>query len=295
MHIALLHARLRVEEHLLLDAFAERGVQLDNVDLRDAVFDTRAPEVWQRYDLAIDRSLSLNASLTATRSLEAFGIRCINPSAGTEVCSDKLRTTLALERANLPTPRTAVATSPDAALAAIERLGYPVVLKPTVGSWGRLIARINDRDAAEAIVEHRATLGSAAQQVYYVQEHIDKPQRDLRVFIVGGEAIAAIRRNSHHWITNTSRGATTEGLTVTDELADLSVRAAAAVNAEIAAIDLLECPERGLLVNEVNHSMEYRNSISVTGVDIPGRIAEYAISVARSGTRSTTETTGASQ
>lgn len=281
MRLAILHTRLRVEERLLADALTARGVTPDLIDLRQVMFDIERPEHWPDYDVVLDRSVSLTASLTTNRVLEHFSVRCINPADAIEICSDKLRTSMALVGAGIPTPRVTVATDPDAAMTAIEAIGYPAVLKPTVGSWGRLLARVNDRDAAEAIVEHRATLGSVNHHVYYVQEHIDKPGRDIRVFVVGGEPIAAIVRTSAHWVTNTARGAKAAGLSIDSELADICRRAARCVNADVVAIDILECPRRGYLVSELNHSMEFRNSIDTSGVDIPGLVADHAIRIAR--------------
>lgn len=280
MHIALTYTRLRAEERLLLDAFEAAGVRVTPVDLREAVFDPAQLREWEEYDAVVDRCVSLTASLTSTRILEGLGVRCVNPCAAIEACSDKLTTTIALLRAGVPTPGVRVGISAESGLRAIEEIGYPAVLKPTVGSWGRLVARVNDRDAAEAIVEHRETLGSVQQGVFYVQEHIDKPGRDIRVFVVGGEAIAAIVRTSGHWVTNTARGATAAGLTVSPELRELSQRAVGAVGADIAAVDVLECPSRGLLVNEINHSMEFRNSITTSGVDIPGLVAAHVVRLA---------------
>jgi [lysine-biosynthesis-protein LysW]--L-2-aminoadipate ligase len=181
-----------------------------------------------------------------------------------------------LEAAGVPQPATEIALSPEAALEAIERLGYPVVLKPPVGSWGRLLARINDRDAAEAVIEHKETLGGVNHHAYYIQEYIEKPERDIRAFVVGTETICAIYRRSDHWITNTARGGLASNCPVTPKIADLCERAALAVSGGaggILAIDLFEDPRRGLLVNEVNHTMEFRNSITTTGVHIPERIA----------------------
>lgn len=280
MRLAMTYTRLRTEERLLLDAFEGQGIDVDPIDLRSVVFDPADAGDWLRYDAVLDRSVSLTATLTAVRILEGLGVRCINPLSAVEACSDKLATTLALLRADVPTPAVRVATGMESGLAAVEAIGYPAVLKPTVGSWGRLVARVNDRDAAEALLEHRATLGSAQQGVFYVQEHIDKPDRDIRVFVVGGEPVAAIVRHSAHWVTNTARGATAEGLELTDELRSIASRSAEAVGADLVAVDLLECPQRGLLVNELNHSMEFRNSITTTGVDIPGLIARHAASIA---------------
>jgi [lysine-biosynthesis-protein LysW]--L-2-aminoadipate ligase len=282
MRIAMLHTRLRVEERLLADALTARSVEPVLIDLRRAVFDIHDSSQWTDFDAVLDRSVSLTCSLTAVTILESFGVRCINRLAAIETCADKLRTSLALARADIPTPRTLIATDPEPALEAVERLGYPVVIKPTIGSWGRLLARVNDRDAAEAILEHRATLGSVAHHVHYIQDHIDKPGRDIRVFVVGGEPIAAIARSSEHWVTNTARGARASGLAITPDIADLSRRAAECVHADICAIDLLECPTRGPLVSEINHSMEFRNSIDTTGIDIPGLVADHTIAVARS-------------
>jgi len=280
MRIALTYTRLRVEERLLLDAFESIGVEVVPVDLRDAVFDLESPGDWAGFDLVVERSVSLTCSLTSVRILEGHGIRCMNPGRSIEICSDKLMTSIALAQAGVAQPRVLVGTSAESGLAAVEGIGYPAVLKPTVGSWGRLVARVNDRDAAEAVIEHRDTLGSVGQGVFYVQEHIDKPGRDIRVFVVGGEPIAAIARASAHWVTNTARGARASGLEISSELGGLCRRAAAAVGADVVAVDVLECPHRGLLINELNHSMEFRNSIDTTGVDIPGHVARHAVSIA---------------
>jgi [lysine-biosynthesis-protein LysW]--L-2-aminoadipate ligase len=281
MRIALTYTRLRVEERLLLDAFEALGVEAVPVDLREAVFDLDSPGDWAGYDLVVERSVSLTSSLTSVRLLERHGIRCMNPARAIETCSDKLMTSIALAQAGVDQPRVLVGTSAESGLAAVEGIGYPAVLKPTVGSWGRLVARVNDRDAAEAVIEHRDTLGSVGQGVFYVQEHINKPGRDIRVFVVGGEPIAAIARASAHWVTNTARGAKASGLEINAELAGLCRRAAAAVGADVVAVDVLECPRRGYLINELNHSMEFRNSIDTSGVDIPGHVARHAVRIAQ--------------
>lgn len=284
MNIAILISRVRVEERLLIEELERRGVRHQVIDVREQVFDIHDPTPWQRYDAVLERCISQTQALTAVRILESFGVACVNPSSVIDACGDKLTTSLRLVEHNVPTPAVRVALEPEAALRAIELNGYPAILKPTVGSWGRLLARVNDRDAAEAIVEHKSTLGSVQHGVFYVQEQIDKPGRDIRVFIVGDEPIAAITRTSPHWITNTARGGQAAGLAITPELADISRRAARALcqseRGGLLAIDLLECPRRGLLVSEINHTMEFRNSITTTGVDIPGRMIDHVLSVA---------------
>lgn len=282
MRIVMLHTRVRTEERLLLDAFEALSICIELVDLRTVVFDPHSPGPWAGVDIALDRCVSLTASTTAIQILESFGVRCVNSWRTIETCSDKLATTLALVRAGVPTPAVRVAGSGESGLEAVEAIGYPAVLKPTVGSWGRLVSRVNDRDAAEAVLEHRETLGSVRQRVIYVQEHINKPGRDLRVFVVGGTAIAAIGRRSQHWVTNTARGAVASRVELTTDLCDIAERAAACVGADVCAVDLLECPHRGLLVNELNHSMEFRNSIDTTGINIPAVVAEHVIAIAQS-------------
>jgi [lysine-biosynthesis-protein LysW]--L-2-aminoadipate ligase len=289
MRIAMLHTRVRVEERMLLDAFAARGITPDVIDLREVILDpsSMGSARWSAYDAVIDRSTSLTASQTIVPALERHGVRCVNPSATIAICADKWRTTLALEAAGVPTPRVRMALDMDSAINALEELGYPSVLKPVVGSWGRMVSRVNDRDAAEAILEHRFTLGGPQHGAVYIQEHIDKPGRDLRVFVIGGQPIAAIARSSAHWLTNTARGAVASGLALDGgnaELTEIAVRAANCVGGDAVAVDLLECPDRGPLVNELNHTMEFRNSVDTTGVDIPGLVADRVIHAARTHT-----------
>jgi len=217
------------------------------------------------------------------RLLELSGIPTVNRYATAATCADKLLTTAALTQAGLPQPRVRIAFTVETALAAIEELGYPVVLKPVVGSWGRLLARINDRDAAEAVLEHKETLGSYQHGIFYIQEYVAKPGRDIRAFVIGDETVGAIYRQSPHWITNTARGGTASRCEVTPEMNDLCRRAAQAVGGGVLALDLMEDPDRGFLINEVNHTMEFRNSIAPTGVDIPARVVQYVLQQARGG------------
>ena len=220
------------------------------------------------------------AACTSSAALEVAGIPAINRYATASTCADKLLTTAALAEAGVPQPRTRLAFTAESALSAIEELGYPVVLKPVVGSWGRLLARVNDRDAAEAVLEHKETLGSYQHSIFYVQEYVNKPGRDIRAFVIGDETICAIYRQSDHWITNTARGGAASNCPVTPEIDRLCQQAAHAVGGGVLALDLFEHPERGLLINEINHTMEFRNSIVTTGVDIPARVAQSALQIA---------------
>lgn len=284
MRLAILTSRVRVEEKLLVEALRQRSIEFDVIDDGALLFDLGAPqERWQQYAAVLCRSVSQSRGLAVLQVLEHWGIPVFNSAAVTALCNDKLLTTLALLRAGLPVPRTLLAFAADRALEGVEAVGYPAVLKPVTGSWGRLLARVNDRDAAEAVIEHQETLGSYQHHLHYIQAHVDKPNRDIRAFVIGGRTVCAIYRTSHHWVTNTARGAVTENCPVTPELDELCRRAAQAVGGGILAVDVFEDPERGLLVNEINGTMEFRNSIAPTGVNIPQEMLEYVLSRVREG------------
>ena len=274
MRLGVLCSIVRVEEKLIFDAFRRRGVDFVKIDDRELIIDLhqRAYD----FDVVLERSVNHSRALHTLKILNDRGVRTINSWEGANTCGDKLLTTNALVKHGVPTPRTYVAYTPESAIEAIERLGYPVVLKPAVGSWGRLLARVNDRHAAEALLEHKETLGSYHHSTFYIQEFVPKAGRDIRSFVVGDRTICAIYRYSEHWITNTARGGRAQNCPVTDELNDVSVRAANAVGGGVVAIDLFETPS-GLQVNEVNYTMEFRNSISVTGVEIHERIVDYVL------------------
>ncbi len=282
MKVAVLCSRVRVEEKWLFESLEKRGVSYDKIDDRAAVLQISDPGGWTDYDVVIERSLSFKNGLYITQVLNAWGIPTVNRSQVAATCGDKLATSVVLERAGVPQPRVWVAFSPEAALQIMDEIGYPVVLKPVIGSWGRLLSKINDRDAAEAILEHKEMLGSFQHSVFYIQEYIEKPGRDIRSFVIGDQTVCAIYRSSEHWITNTARGGQAEVCPVTPELDRLSQAAAQAVGGGAIAVDILEDPDRGYLVNEVNHTMEFHSTVPLTGVDIPGLLVDYALKVAGS-------------
>ena len=283
--IGRVHDRIRVEEKLLIAAFEARDAELVLLHSGAAAFPLTStpPGPWAELDAVFLRSISHTRAATIARVLEAWGLPVVNRPAVVDCCGDKLATNLALIEAGVPVPEARVALTPETALLAIEELGYPAVLKPTHGSWGRLIARLNDRDAAEAVLEHKATLGSVQHSVFYLQEFLETGGRDLRAFVVGDRVVCAIERRSEHWITNTARGGRALNRPLDEALVETALAAARAVGGGLLAVDLFELPERGLLVNEVNHTMEFRNSIAPTGVDIPGLIADHLIELAERG------------
>ncbi|WP_439941449.1 lysine biosynthesis protein LysX [Streptomyces sp. BBFR115] len=274
--LAVLTTRVRLEERLIFAALERRGVPYAAVDDRTLISDLQAPPP-VRYRGVLNRIMSHTRSVYATRLFESTGHRVFNPSGVIEVCGDKILTSLALVAAGLPTPRTVVAVTPDAALGAIEEIGYPAVVKPAVGSWGRLMSKVNDRDAAETLVEHKQALRSPSHSVFYVQELIDKPGRDIRAIVLGDQVVAAVYRRSEHWITNTARGATTEPCEITPELAKLALRAAEAVGGGMLAVDLIERSDGEVLVTEVNHTMEFHGLAAATGLDIADLLVSYVL------------------
>ncbi len=278
MKIAVFYSRKRVEEKLITAALDARGVDWERIDPREVHFEVGGPGPGN-YDAALIRCLSHTEAYYITRWLEGAGIPCVSPHKTVLTCGDKYLTSAALIEAGIPSPRTLMALSPEAALEAIETLGYPVVLKPLFGSWGRLLARVNDRDAAEALLEHKATLGGYQHNVVYIQEYIEKPGRDIRTMVVGDEVIYAIYRQSEHWITNTARGGAPVVCPLTDEIVHWSREATKAVGGGVVSVDLFETLDGRILVNEVNHAPEFHGASEVVDVDIAGKMVEYVLQV----------------
>jgi [lysine-biosynthesis-protein LysW]--L-2-aminoadipate ligase len=278
MRIGILCSLVRKEEKLLFDEFRARNLDFVRIDDRELILDLHRRQ-WD-LDVVLERSINHSRALHTLRYFNDCGVKTVNTFEVASTCGDKLLTTLALVRDGIPTPPVLVAHTPESALQAIEKLGYPVVLKPAVGSWGRLLSKVNDREAAEAILEHKEILGSYHHSIFYIQKYVEKHGRDIRSFVVGDETICAIYRTSPHWITNTARGGVASNCPVTPALHEISVRAAKAVGGGVVAIDLFETPD-GLMVNEVNYTMEFRNSIDTTGVNIPAKVVDYAVAVGR--------------
>jgi len=279
IRLGMLFSRIRIEEKLIVEAARKRGIKMTMVDSRDVVFDLDSRF---EFDVLLERDVSHSRALYALNLFENSGVHTINSYPVALVCGDKVATSKRLRDAGVPTPDVKVAFTAESALAAIEQMGYPVVLKPVTGSWGRLMAKLNDRDAAEAVLEHKDHLGSYYHKIFYVQKFLNKPGRDIRAFVIGDEVIGAIYRASEHWITNTARGAKASNCPLTPELSQLCLNAANAVGGGVLAVDLIESDD-GLTVHEVNYTVEFRNSIHTTGVDIPGKIVDYALKVGRDG------------
>jgi len=309
MRVGILYSRIRRDEKLLLSELRERGHEVEKIDVRKVQFGlSEPPAAFEGVDVLVDRCLATSRSLYATQFAEAYGVPVVNSAETAQVCANKVKNSLALEAAEVPTPRTEVAFTTESALASVEKFGYPCVLKPVVGSWGRLMAKIESRSAAEAIFEHKETLGHYEHKVFYVQEFVDKPGRDIRVVAVDGEPVAAMSRSADHWLTNAAQGAETAAFDLDDEARDLVARASEAVGGGLLGIDLMEVGETrsdskhpsgeesekretggetgdadGYTVHEVNHTVEFKALSEATDVDVPARVVDWLEKKARAG------------
>ena len=279
MKVGILYSRIRRDEKLLLSELRDRGHEVTKIDVRTVRFglDSTTADVAD-LDLVVDRCLATSRSLYATEFLESYGVPVVNHPETAEVCANKAKNSLALTEAGVPTPTTEVAFTTDAALEIIEEFGYPCVLKPVVGSWGRLMAKIDSRNAAEAILEHKATLGHYEHKVFYIQEFVEKPGRDVRVVAVDGEPIAAMTRTSDHWLTNAAKGGATAAFDIDEEARDLAERASEAVGGGLLGIDLMEvggADSGSYTVHEVNHTVEFKALNDAVDVDVPAAVVDW--------------------
>ena len=278
IRLGLLVSHLRDEEKMILAAAQERCIPVEVLQDRRLSLDLTNPNP-PAVDVVLDRCIAHTRGGYALRAFERWGVPTINTSSAAAICDDKAEMTAALAQAGVPTLRTVIAFSVNGALEAAEMFGYPVVLKPVGGSWGRLLAKANSRASLKTILEQKQQLGSHHHSVFYLQEYIDKPGRDIRVLVIGDEVIAASYRSAGHWITNVARGATSTRCEVTPEIAQLAVAAVRAVGATLAGVDLVETLD-GLKVIEVNGGVEFKGLRTTTDLSIPDLILDHAVSAA---------------
>jgi [lysine-biosynthesis-protein LysW]--L-2-aminoadipate ligase len=289
MKVGLLYSRIRRDEKLLLNELRDRDHEVAKVDVRDQRFGlTEPPAAIADADLVLDRCMATSRSLYTTRFVDSYGIPVVNSPETALTCADKVRNSLALAEADIPTPKTEVAFTTEAALEIVESFGYPCVLKPVIGSWGRLMAKLESRSAAEAILEHKEVLGNYEHKVFYIQEFVEKPGRDIRVLATDGEPVAAMTRSADHWLTNAAKGADTDSFELDEQAESLVRRASAAVGGGLLGIDLMETsaarsgdePRAEYTVHEVNHSVEFKALDRTTDVDVAARVIDWLEAIA---------------
>lgn len=277
--LTILYDNIRWEEKALFEAAKKKGTDVTMLDCKalSLKLDGRGQDYALSNSTIIQRCVSYFRSIHSTSMLEGLGSRVINSFQTSNICGNKLFAHVTLRKHGIRTPKTITAFSADSALSAIDEIGYPVVIKPTVGSWGRLIGLLRDRDAAEAVIESREYM-FPLYRIYFFEEFVKRPPRDIRAIVVGNQVAAAIYRYSGQteWKTNMALGGKAEPCTVTPELEDLCLKASRAVQGEFVGVDLMESDEFGLMVHEVNSTTEFKNTVRVTGINIPALAIDYS-------------------
>ena len=277
--ICIVFDRLRTEEKLLQKNAEELGYETSMVDAKITSFDTDSkPENFEFGDVVLERCVSYYRGLHFTACLEFMGIPVINKFDVANTCGNKMITSMLLKKNNIPTPKTYFSFSAETALDNFEKVGYPLVIKPIIGSWGRSVMPVKDKDTAEAVIENRQVTDGPQDRIYYLQEMIDRPPRDIRVITVGDQAISAMyRKSSGGFKTNIALGADPELCEITKEMEDLCEKTSKAVGGGILGIDLMEDKEKGLVVHEVNNTVEFKGLVKVSKKNIPKEMIDYAI------------------
>ena len=272
--ITALYDTIRLEEKLLIESAKKNEINLKMVDCKKLSVDLNEKKSFD--SPVLQRCVSYYRNLHSTAAIEGQGVRVVNCLNTGIFAGNKLFTHMLLQKSGVPTPNATVAFSKDAAMNALDRNGFPKIIKPTVGSWGRMVSKINDMDSAEGIIEGREAM-YPIHQVHFLEEFVERPPRDIRAIVIGDTVPAAIYRNSGdgNWKTNTHLGGSAEICEVTNELEEICLKAKNAVQGEIVGVDLMESSEKGLVVHEINNTTEFRNVVRVTGVDIPKLMLEY--------------------
>jgi [lysine-biosynthesis-protein LysW]---L-2-aminoadipate ligase len=282
--LSILYDNIRWEEKALYEAAKKRGIKVNNINCKDLSIGLNNERESSPYlnKVIIQRCVSYFKSVHATAALEGLGAHIINSLRTATLCGNKLFAHMELQKAGVRTPNAFSAFSEESAIAALDNLGYPAVIKPTIGSWGRLIALLRDRDAANAVIEDREHM-FPLYQVYYFEELVSRPPRDIRAIVIGDTVVAAIYRYSGpgEWKTNMALGGHAEACPLTSELEDICIKATKAVEGQIVGVDLMESREHGLIVHEINNTTEFRNTVRVTGVDIPGLMVDFASKIGK--------------
>jgi len=277
--LRMLYTRLRVEEKLLAQAAERLGISLSMHHLGEDFWGGgEGEESFAPGDLLLLRCISHGENELLASHFASRGWSTVNSREVMACCGSKGETSILLESAGIPQPAFRFAFSAEGALKAAQDLGYPVVFKPLGGSWGRLLAKADTPEVAEAVIEHKMQLGGQHRSLY-IQEYVEKEGFDVRAFIIGGEPRCAIRRYSEHWITNTARGGRAERQPLEEELENLLHRVYDVLGGDFLAVDCF-ATSSGWMVNEINDGGEFRNSIDITGVDIPGELLEHCHALA---------------
>jgi [lysine-biosynthesis-protein LysW]--L-2-aminoadipate ligase len=278
--ICIIYDKLRFEEKKLYKDIQQKGFDATLVDGKSLIFDTESSKSDSRFgDIVLQRVISYNRGLHLTYCLEQIDLPVVNSFSVSEICGNKLITSLILKKNNVPTPKTTFAFSTESARECMKKLGYPLVVKPIIGSWGRGVYQIKDQSMAEMMLDSRQENENLFSRIYYLQELIDRPSRDIRCIVIGDQVVASVFRYSseNEWRTNVAVGGRTEVAPLTSELNEIVLKASNAVGGGILGVDLMEDKERGYLVHEVNNTVEFRGASAVCKSDIAGAMTDYLV------------------
>ena len=284
MKLAITFDRLRLEEKELKNEAEKAGCTSELIDVRKLAFNVTGKKLANGFgDVVLQRCISYYRSAFLTRILENFGIQVINTTKVSEACGNKLVTSMILARAGVPTPKTYVALSSESVFDTAEKLGYPVIVKPFTGSWGRMVDIAKEPQTLGTIVEYRESMQSPVEHMYYLQEFVKRPPRDIRLIVAGDEVIASVYRNAPagEWRTNVARGGTTTGFKLNKEIEDITLRAAKAVGGGILGVDAMESSDHGYTIHEVNNTVEFKGAQASTEHRIARKIVDYIIQEAK--------------
>lgn len=280
VRICIIYDKLRFEEKKIYNDIQQKGFDANLIDGKSLIFDTESSKSDSRFgDIILQRGISYNRGLHLTYCLEQIGLPVVNSFSVSEICGNKLITSLILKKNNVPTPKTTFAFSTESARECMKKLGFPLVVKPIIGSWGRGVYQIKDQSMADMMLDSRQENNNSFSRIYYFQELIDRPSRDIRCIVIGDQIVASVFRYSseNEWRTNVALGGRTEMAPLTSELKEIVLKASNAVGGGILGVDLMEDKERGYLVHEVNNTVEFRGASAVCKSDIAGAMTDYLV------------------
>ena len=283
MQVVVLAARTGWHTHELERAAAERGHQLTVLPYEGLVARIGPVPGLRSRNTELDSADVVLARIIPSGSLEQIifrvdalhrledrGTRVVNSPRAIERTVDKFWTSTLLEQCGIPTPETVVCDDPEEAVAAYRTLG-DVIVKPLFGSMGLGMVRVSDEEMAFRVFRTIEQI----RGVYYIQRTVDHDGTDMRAFVLGGRVIAAIERRAAGWRTNLARGGAARTLSLSEQLSALAVRAAAAVGADYAGVDLVTGRDGTTYVLEVNGIPGWRGLQEATGLDIAGRLVDH--------------------
>jgi len=280
--VGILINRITWEVKQLIAEFEKNQIKYELLNNQKVYYKlSREKDLKSNFDLILERSLSYLRGLYSCAILETKGYKVINNYECLTISGNKLLTSLKLIEKNIPTPETYIAFKDNSAINAIDgSIGYPVILKPIIGSWGRLIAKIEDYNSATANLQAREIMGNVYQKIYYLQEYIvdtnSKNPTDFRVFVIGDKCVAVMGRFSpdKDFRSNIAVGGTAKPVELTPELEKLSIQASRAINGEIIGVDLM-FKKGNLNVIEINGTPQFKGIVSATKINIASEIVEY--------------------